>query len=168
MKRMPRTLKRTEGFTTIELLITITILGILTAVAIASYDTLKAKARYSQVRADMDAIAQAAYNDYSTNAIWAPLSFSVMPANWAANHELSRWPAPPCPGWYYSWEDWSAFGYSVTQVTLRRGNNTLLWGYCVDTLGGGSSNCQISDPIFGGSSATDLSAIVNRYVYCNE
>src|SRR5262245_61208037 len=101
-----------KGFTTIELLVTVAVLGILTAIASASYETLKAKARYSQVRADMDAIAQAAYNDYSTNLVWAPLSFGAMPPNWATNGggELPRWPIPPCSGWYYSWEDWSTFG----------------------------------------------------------
>jgi prepilin-type N-terminal cleavage/methylation domain-containing protein len=166
MKQFFRPLRASTGFTAMELLITVTILGILMAIATASYDTLQAKTRYSKVAADMDAIAQTAMNDYSTNAVWAPLTFGSMPAIWSTNGELRAWPMAPCPGWYYSWEDWSVFGLPVTQVTLRRANNTLLWGYCVDTMSG-TGNCQVADPVFGGS-ATELSSIQNRYVYCNE
>jgi prepilin-type N-terminal cleavage/methylation domain-containing protein len=166
MKSFARMLRASRGFTAMELLITVTIMGILAAIAVASYNTLQAKTRYSKVVADMDAIAQAAMNDYSTNAVWAPLTFATMPSVWQTNGELRGWPQTPCPGWYYSWEDWSVFGIPVVQVTLRRANNTLLWGYCVDTSGG-SGNCQVADPVFGGS-ATDISTITNRYVYCNE
>lgn len=150
-----------------ELLMTVCIMGILYAILSASYDTLKANMRFSQVKGDMDAIAKSAYNDFSTNAVWAPLTFASMPSMWATNGELSKWPSAPCPGWYYSWEDWSAFGYPVTQVTIRRGNNTLLWGYCLDNSGGATS-CQMNDPIFGGSSATDITTVDGHYVYCNE
>ncbi len=167
MKRMKRTLQDSKGFTSAEVLITVCIMGILLAILSASYDALKANMRFSQVKGDMDAIAKSAYNDYSTNAVWAPLTFASMPSMWAVNGELTKWPHPPCPGWYYSWEDWSAFGYPVTQVTLRRMNNTLLWGYCLDTAGG-SSNCQIADPIFGGSGGAEISSLDVHHVYCNE
>src|SRR5258708_3631983 len=133
MKKTLRHLRASAGFTAMELLITVTIMGILTVIAVASYGTLQAKTRYSKVATDMDAIAQSAMNDYTTNAVWAPLTFGAMPAIWSTNGELRVWPQAPCPGWYYSWEDWSVFGIPAVQVTLRRGNNTLLWGYCVDT-----------------------------------
>ena len=166
MIRLRQTLRETAGFTMMELMITVALLTILVAIIATSIDAVKAKARYGQIRADMDAIAQSAYNDYTSNTIWAPLSFASMPPTWAANGEMRRWPTPPCPGWFYSWEDWSVFGYPVTQVTLRRANNTLLWGYCVDTSIG--SSCQITDPIFGGSTATEINKVTTHSIYCNE
>jgi prepilin-type N-terminal cleavage/methylation domain-containing protein len=167
MNRQRSLLNSEQGMTLTELILTVAILSILLAIASASYDVLKANLRFSKVRADMDAIAKSAYNDFTTTNVWAPLTFASMPANWASNGELRQWPAAPCPGWYYSWEDWSAFGYPVTQVTIRRGDNTLLWGFCLDTAGG-SSNCQIADPIFGGSGATDINTTNTHAAYCNE
>ena len=156
-----------DGFTLVEMMVTVCIIAILLSVFSVVVETVKARTRYGQIRGDMDGIAQAAYSDYSTNQIWAALSFGMMPTNWARNRELDKWPTPPCPGWYYSWEDWAPFGIPVTQVTLRRKDNTLLWGYCVDTGGGGGS-CQVLDPFGYGSSATDLSAVTNHSIYCNE
>ena len=158
---------RTGGFTLIELMIAVAIIGILLGISSISYDTFKANVRFSKVKGDMDAIAKVAYNDYSTNSVWAPLTFSAMPPVWASNGELQQWPVPPCPGWYYSWEDWSIFGFPITQVTLRRGNNTLLWGYCVDSSGA-STNCKIGDPVFGGAGAADITTVPTHTVFCNE
>jgi hypothetical protein len=115
----------------------------------------------------MDGIAKSAYNDFTNNGIWAPITFNAMPSVWAASGELQQWPQAPCPGWYYSWEDWSAFGYPVTQVTVRRANNTLIYGFCIDTSGG-AGNCQVADPIFGGAGATDINAPASHSLYCTE
>ena len=147
-----------------ELMFTIALMTILIAILDYSLDAVKAKVRYTQIKSDMDAIAQAAYNDYTTNGVWAALTFGAMPPSWASHNELKTWPIPPCPGWYYSWEDWSLFGMPATQVTLRRTNNTLLWSYCLDTSQGGS--CA-TDPLFGGSTR-ELSTIESEHIYCNE
>ena len=160
-------LRRDQGFTMIELVIVVAIIGILVVILSLSFDVVKANTRFSKVRGDMDGIAKSAYNDFTTTGVWAPLTFNAMPANWVVTGELQGWPKAPCPGWYYSWEDWSAFGYNVTQVTVRRANNTLLWGYCMDTAGG-SSNCQIADPIFGGGGATDINTLSTHSAWCNE
>ena len=159
--------KKTAGFTLIEMMIVLAIIGILLGLATIGYDALKADARFSKIAGDMDGIAKSAANDYITNAVWAPLTFGAMPAVWASNRELDAWPSPPCPGWYYSWEDWSAFGYQVTQVTLRRADNTLLWGECLDSAGG-TAVCNVGDPIFGGGGATDIAQVATHAVYCNE
>jgi prepilin-type N-terminal cleavage/methylation domain-containing protein len=166
MKKSAFSLGASRGFTTIEMLLTISILGILLAIADLSYDTIKAKIRYSQIKGDMDGIAQAAYNDYTTNGIWAALTFGAMPPSWSNNHELKSWPNPPCAAWSYSFEDWSTFipPYPVVMVSLRRANNTLLWSYCLDTSQGGS--CQ-TDPLYGGPTR-EISTVQGAYVYCNE
>jgi len=167
MKKSLIKLKATGGFTFIELILVVAIFAILVSILSLSFDVVKANTRFSKLKGDMDAIAKSAYNDYTTNSVWAPLTFNAMPAVWAASGELPQWPTPPCPGWYYSWEDWTVFGFPVTQVTLRRQNNTLLYGFCVATSGG-SANCQIADPVFGGSGAQDINTLNYHGIYCNE
>src|ERR1051326_8775116 len=103
MKSLAPIRGRAVGFTTIELILTVTIMLILLAIMSTGYETLKARSRFTQVAGNMDAIAHAAYNDFTSNGVWAPLSFGAMPA-WSAS-ELKIWPLAPCPGWYYSWED---------------------------------------------------------------
>jgi len=78
-----------------------------------------------------------------------------MPANWAANGELSKWPAAPCPGWYYSWERLVSIWVPRYPSYRTQRGKLLLWGFCLDTSGG-STSCQVADPIFGGSGATDI------------
>src|SRR5690348_8901434 len=96
------------GFTMIEMILVITILWILLYVAQTSYATFQAKVRFSKIKADMDAIAQSAYNDFTSNGVWAETSFDEMPPSFTASGEMRAWPTPPCPGWYYSWEDWTS------------------------------------------------------------
>jgi prepilin-type N-terminal cleavage/methylation domain-containing protein len=166
MKKTLSSLGSRKGYTTIEMLLTITILGIILAIIDLSYDTIKAKIRYSQIKADMDGIAQAAYNDYTTNGIWGALTFAAMPPTWTASRELQRWPSPPCSGWYYSFEDWTTFPtpYPVVWVSLRRQNSTALWTYCLDTSQ--SSSCEM-DPL-NSIPTQELSTIQGAYIYCNE
>jgi len=60
MKRLRQVWISTEGFTMLEILVVLAVLSIIIAIVLTSFDAVKAKARYGQVRADMDAIAQAA------------------------------------------------------------------------------------------------------------
>ena len=160
-------LTSTRGVTLIELIIIVAVMGILYGILTLSFDVAKANTRFSKIKGDMDGIAKTAYNDYTSNGVWAPITFGSMPPNWTGTGDLSQWPIPPCPGWYYSWEDWSAFGYPATQVTLRRANNTILWGFCLDTQGG-SASCQVTDPIFGVGNAADITSLGTHAVYCTE
>ncbi len=101
MKKVHRDGTRTGGFTLIELMIVVVaIISILVAIVSVSYDTLIGERRVIlKVKADMDSIAQAAYNDYTTTNNWAPIELpGDLPASFAANG-LATWPTPPCPGW---------------------------------------------------------------------
>jgi prepilin-type N-terminal cleavage/methylation domain-containing protein len=166
MKKLGSHLAASKGFTTIELLVTITILSILMAIADLSYDTVKAKIRYAQVKADFDAMTQAAYNDFTTSRdnLWAlnvalgtPPSFTVA--------ELKKWPAPPCPGWFYNWENYSAVpAVSAVRLTLHRADASALWSYCLENYGG---NCMGND---GSGVPLEVTALPTtyKYIYCNE
>jgi prepilin-type N-terminal cleavage/methylation domain-containing protein len=140
-------LKSNDGFTMIELAITVAIIAIILGIAAASYDTLQNQTRASKAKGDMDAIAQAGYTDFSYNSAWDVMTLDgTIPPHMAAEGLLSQWPVPPCPGMTYTWENFSP-GTSMVRVGLRRIDASELWSYCLDVNGGG--NCEPVDPISG-------------------
>ena len=169
MKRFFSALASRRGFPVAELTLTIAILSILVILAQASYETLKAGARYAQMKSDMNAIAQAAYTDYTTsnNNTWPLLTFNNMPPSMMASGLLSHWPNAPCPGWYYSWEDWTNLPtpVSAVSVTLRRSDNSILFNYCLSSIG---DNCYPNDPMGFGGTPTDIASAPIRHIYCTE
>ncbi|EKE05887.1 MAG: hypothetical protein ACD_19C00167G0004 [uncultured bacterium] len=58
MKKFLPTFKDPRGFTLIELMIVITIIGILSLVAVGMYNSVQSKARDSKRRGDIDAISR--------------------------------------------------------------------------------------------------------------
>jgi len=62
--------KDKKGFTFIELMVVVAIVGILAAVAIAAYLDYSIKARISEVTTAMDALAQAAVEYHVTNHVF--------------------------------------------------------------------------------------------------
>ena len=64
-KGMRNMKKRCAGFTLIELMIVVAIVGILAAIAIPSYSSYRTKARLSQVTATLDALATGAEEYHS-------------------------------------------------------------------------------------------------------
>jgi type IV pilus assembly protein PilE len=91
--------KRSTGFTLIELMITVAIVGILAAVAFPSYASFVARARRADARTQLVQVAQfmqrfyAANDNYATdrqgNAISVPAQLQVSPADGGAIYNLS-------------------------------------------------------------------------------
>lgn len=67
---MFKMVKDKKGFTFIELMVVVTIIGILAAVAIASYLDYSIKAKISEVTTALDALAQAAVEYHATNHLF--------------------------------------------------------------------------------------------------
>lgn len=65
-------IKRAYGFTVVELLIVIVVIGILAALAIGSYNSMSAKARDSQRMQDVKAISKALEAYYIRNGEYPP------------------------------------------------------------------------------------------------
>jgi len=156
-----------DGMTLIELLLTITILCILMAVIGASYETIKARIRYSSVKANMDSIAQAGYIDYTNNlGVWDfALNPWTPPPSIMGNNLLRSWPQAPCPGWYFSWDNGQPFGLDVVRVSVRRADDSAAFSYCVNTYGGG--NCNQAD-IYSGAPTVEISTADISHINCNE
>lgn len=64
---MFKMVKDKKGFTLLEVMVVVTIVGILAAVAIAAYVDYSSKARISEVTTAMDALAQAAVEYHQSN-----------------------------------------------------------------------------------------------------
>ena len=147
-----------------EIVITVAIVGILVSIVNVSYDTVKARARYSKLKGDMDGIAQAAYNDYTTNNnTWALNVMPGDPPSFVNSGELLLWPSTPCPNWFYSWENYSAVpAVKAVRVTLHKGDLSAYWSYC---LANEQGTCLGDD---GTGVPLDVSSVDTPYIYCNE
>ena len=75
-------MKKNNGFTLFELLVSISIIAILTALAIISYSSAQKKARDTRRQEDIQMIAKAAEQYYSQMAYSYPQGTTV--ANWTA------------------------------------------------------------------------------------
>jgi prepilin-type N-terminal cleavage/methylation domain-containing protein len=155
------------GYTLIELSVAVMILGILVSIAIVSLETVKARVRYSKMRADIDAIARAAEIDFTNHeGDWAQAEIPGDPPTFAAT-DLSRWPKAPCNNWVYSWDNMSGFGppYEAVRVTIRDQDGNALFGFCLETFG--TPCVDVPDP-YSIAAVADLTQVTNPYIYCNE
>ena len=171
MKRVACIRRSPGGFTTVELIITVTILCILMAVIGASYETFKARIRYSTVKADLDAIGMAGYRNFTDNeGIWdfSPDPWTPPPSIMGDNL-LKSWPQAPCPGWYFSWDNGQPFGLNVIRVSVRNANDAAVFSYCVNTFGGGDCNAEDTySQVTGHSPPVEISTADVKHIYCNE
>lgn len=69
---MTRRRRRRRGFTFVEMLIVMIILGLLAGIALLKYIDLKNEAYSSKVASDMQAIRLAAFNYYAEKEEWPP------------------------------------------------------------------------------------------------
>ncbi|MEK9156252.1 MAG: prepilin-type N-terminal cleavage/methylation domain-containing protein [Patescibacteria group bacterium] len=83
---------RRAGFTIIELLIVVFIIGLLAAIVVVNLSNSQAKSRYAKVLADMETIGTAARLFENDNGRFPR-------DNWTSDDRtkyFSNWPVPPC------------------------------------------------------------------------
>ena len=181
MKRPSSIWNNNKGFTLVELIITVTILTILVAIVSASWDTLQARIRYSAARANMDSIANAGYVDYtlsdsnSQGSNWDVLTIvpGQAPPRIMARKLLTKWPDPPCPGWFYTWDNWdgtsqsglNSTGLESIRVSLRKANATAYFSYCVNSFANG--RCAEQDPLSGSAPIEISGKVLDPHLYCS-
>ena len=82
---MLRKVKDRKGFTLIELMIVVAIIGILAAIAIPAYMDYTVKAKVSEVMHRFDALATA-LSEYHSDVGKFPSTTNFVPTDWAAVH----------------------------------------------------------------------------------
>jgi prepilin-type N-terminal cleavage/methylation domain-containing protein len=93
-------MKRQQGFTLFELLVSISIVGILTALAIVSFSGAQKKGRDARRIEDMKLVQSAAEQFYAINNYSYPLGTNA-PNQWTTSTGqvvLERFPVDPKPG----------------------------------------------------------------------
>jgi len=137
-KKNMKIIKRERGFTLFELLVSISIIGILVALASVSYSAAQRKARDARRIQDMKSIQNAAEQYYSINSYAYPLSYS---GTWTVSGQtvLEQYPTDPKT-------DWTA--YSATNVSTST--------YCV---------CARMENTTGGNSSSNACAFVSGGAY---
>ena len=72
MRRLTRTFRRRRGFSMIELMTVMAVIGLLAALGLPRYRDMKRRAYYANAVSDFNTVRVAAYNYFADNATYPP------------------------------------------------------------------------------------------------
>ena len=149
-----------KGFTLIELMIVVAIIGILAAVAIPAYQDYVIKAKLSKVQSTMDPVKLALAMYYQENGTF-PVGTAVTTTAWAAN---SLWDSigltalPTLPNEVLSLSVTGAATTATLQLTLQNVKATTINGLVVE-LTGTASGTAVTWTCTAGTTVTEALAL---------
>lgn len=115
-----------KGFTFVELLVVITIIGVVFAAGVVSYTTISKNSRNARRSADMEAIRQALEMCRSIDGVYPASIVDTIHCSDPSIVTLKNTPLDPrpCPGTTYTYT-LSGGGYSLTASCYEGGAKTI-------------------------------------------
>tara|TARA_Y100000310_G_C20557120_1_gene751126 strand:- start:615 stop:1040 length:426 start_codon:yes stop_codon:yes gene_type:complete len=130
-----------KGFTLFELLVSISIIAILTALVSLSYSAAQKKARDARRRQDMGSVQKAAEQYYALNNYSYPTSYSSGSSSWSVGGEtvLNLFPVDPknVAPYQYSCSIGAATGYCCCATMENNSNGNASDASCTFATTGG-------------------------------
>lgn len=158
--------KNQRGFTLIEILIVVAIIGILSSIIFVSINHAQSKSNYTRVLADMKQASSAiqSYTSVNNNIYPADVTLNVMPAG-VSSYLPGGWPTSPCGATYtYDYQNWD--------VSICNSCPLCANGLVTITYRGTGDNLFYLDLVdFGASCTTRGTSIINKSpkeITCNE
>lgn len=156
-------MKKVRGFTMIELLIAVVIIGILATIVVLNLGSARARSVYAKVVSDMSIITTAArLYDNEKGAYPEDAGPNEQPGG--LDQYLNEWPVAPCneKGWTY---DWNAPGGGSSLVNIFiTFNDSSGWRYHNCTKGNCTGNQP--DPSYSNTSIY-LPTMTDKKIFCN-
>ncbi len=108
--------EKDKGFTLLELLVTIGIVGILSAIAIPQYSTYRLRAKAAATAGELKNFSTAFYAYLTDNEDWPPDSHLILPAGMEAYITQRIWDEQTPLGGNYNWEGPDGYPYAGISI----------------------------------------------------
>ncbi len=139
-------MKKTAGFTLVELLVVVAIIGLLSAIGMVVFADAQAKGRDAKRRADIDSIAKALEIHKTDNG-----GYQALDAAWLGSSTGLPTTDP------------KTNPYCISTNATANPSNTAAWTVCSSISGGGSSASWVA---VAGGQPTVSSGTVNSWRVC--